>query len=266
MLMFYSCGNVNSDAAVITVPSSSSGLEAQMFFLTCGIMKTSSVQMLLTNTQTQSTLISWPLGCSSKRHQSLPLTQTVEDSAAFFSISRLKTDHTASQDGKQINRQLTKSSVTPQQMLGAKVGCWGGFFVPIFAWRGCGADKDAGQQELGFHSCITVLWAALARGIPSAGWQSWYLAAPGITSPPLRKLWAAEPSRSCLASFLFLCSCFFINSKKARSRKSSIVCPCLGIKLRIKSNFTLAYNVLEDVFLFSWRPGLNSGWNREDSV
>lgn len=31
--MFYSCGNVNSDAAVITVPSSSSGLEAQMFFL-----------------------------------------------------------------------------------------------------------------------------------------------------------------------------------------------------------------------------------------
>lgn len=155
MLMFYSCGNVNSDAAVITVPSSSSGLEAQMFFLTCGIMETSSVQMLLTNTQTQSTLISWPLGCSSKRHQSLPLTQTAEDRAAFFSISRLKTDHTASQDGKQINRQQTsKSSLTPQQMLGAKAGCWGGFFVPTFAWRSCGAGKDAEQQELCFHSCV----------------------------------------------------------------------------------------------------------------
>lgn len=154
--MFYSCGNVNSDAAVITVPSSSSGLEAQMFFLTCGIMETSSVQMLLSSTQTHSTtLISWPLGCSSKRHQSLPLTQTVEDNAAFFSISRLKTDHTASQDWKKINRQLTsKSSLTPQQMLGAKVGCWGGFFVPTFARRVCGADRDAGQQGLCFHHCM----------------------------------------------------------------------------------------------------------------
>lgn len=224
--MFYSCGNVNSDAAVITVPSSSSGLEAQMFFLTCGIMETSSVQMLLTNTQTQSTLISWPLGCSSKRHQSLPLTQTAEDRAAFFSISRLKTDHTASQDGKQINRQQTsKSSLTPQQMLGAKAGCWGGFFVPTFAWRGCGAGKDAGQQELCFHSCVHCPEGSPGTWNPSAGWQSWNLAAPGITSPPLRAALSSTTGRSCLASSFFLCSCFFINSKKARSRKSSIVCP-----------------------------------------
>lgn len=263
MLMFYSCGNVNSDAAVITVPSSSSGLEAQMFFLTCGIMETSSVQMLLTNTQTQSTLISWPLGCSSKRHQSLPLTQTVEDRAAFFSVSRLKTDHTASQDWKQINRQLT--SLTPWQMLWAKVGCWGGVFVPTFAWRVCGADKGAGQQELCFHSCMDCPVGSPGTGNPFC-WMAELIF--GCTWYNLSSLEnsSEQHKRQELLGIIPLCSCFFINSKKARSRKSSIVCPSLGINLRIKLNFTLAYNVSENVLLLSWRPGLNRGWNREDSV
>lgn len=59
-----------------------------------------------------------------------------------------------------------------------------------------------------------------------------------------------QHNRQELLDIVLLCSCFFINSKKARSRKSYIVCPSLGIKLRIKLNFTLAYNVSEDVLCF----------------
>jgi len=58
--MFYSYGNVNEDAAVITVPSSSSGLEVQMFFLTYGIIEISSVQMLRANTRTNTQLRTSP--------------------------------------------------------------------------------------------------------------------------------------------------------------------------------------------------------------
>lgn len=126
-----------------------------MFFLTYGIIETGSVQTLLTNTRTNTQLHTspgpqgaLPKGISHCHSHKLLKTKL------HFASPGLKKDHTASQDRKQINRQLTsKSSLTPEQMLGAKVRCWGGFFMSTFAWRVCGADKDAGQQELCFQGC-----------------------------------------------------------------------------------------------------------------
>lgn len=140
-----------------------------MFFLTYGIIETSSVQMLLTDTQTNTQLHTspGPRGALPKGISHCHLHKLLKTKLHFAS-SGLKKDHTASQDWKQINTQLTsKSSLTPEQMLGtAKVRCRGGFFVSTFTW------KALMETWNGIHAFL-ALWSALGqKGLAHGIWLS----------------------------------------------------------------------------------------------
>lgn len=189
----------------------------------------------------------------------MPLAQTVEDKAAFC-IFWLKKDHTASQDWKQINTQLTsKSSLTPEQMLGtAKVRCWGGFFVTIFTWRVL-------METWNGIRAFLAMWSALGQET----------LAHGVCLNSIADIWLhlvqlssldytfVQCHKQELFDVVLLTWCLLINSEKTR-RGCTTFCLSPGVEKKIV--FTWTWSVSVNALLLSWRPGLNKRWNLESSV
>lgn len=117
----------------------------------------------------------------------------------------------------------------------------------LWCWQRCWA---AGAVLSGLHG---VPWGqtSLAHDMRLNWTWCWYSATAAITSPSSRTPLSSTTGRSCSASFIS--GCLFINSKKARSRKQTIIYPSLAIKRRIKFYIILqCFCGCTSAFLKTW--------------